>query len=128
METKTSFTQAHLENQLWANELEFYRDEIAIMERHLQIVASNNTKTEVTDKADWYRNQFARYRDRINELESELNLAETKMALFAQEDASVDLDEVNVADHFQFREKMEGFTADYQELKNGFRRYESEWM
>ncbi|MBA2746781.1 MAG: hypothetical protein H0U44_11195, partial [Flavisolibacter sp.] len=40
METRTSFTEAHLENQLWANELDFYREEIGIFEKHLEGMVS----------------------------------------------------------------------------------------
>jgi hypothetical protein len=127
MDTKTSFTQAHLENRLWINELEFYRDEINIYQIHFEEVMARNTSLQESEKVDSFRNQFARHRDLINELESELITAENKMAAYARTDTTADLDEVIVADHFQFGERMESFKTGYQNLKNDFKRFEAEW-
>jgi len=128
MDTRTSFTQAHLENKLSANELEFYRDEINIYQIHLEDAIARNTSLQQSDKADHFQNQFARHKDFIDQLENELIAAEQQMATYAQTDTTTDLDEVIVADHFQFKERMESFKREYQNLKNNFKRFEAEWM
>lgn len=124
METKTSFTQAHLENRLWANELEFYREEISIYQNHFEEKIRNNTHLQESPDADAFQNQLTRYQDQVNQLENELNTAENKMAIYAKVNATVDLDEVNVADHYSFKERVERFKQEYQNLKNDFRKFE----
>lgn len=128
MDTSTSFVQAHLENQLWANELDFFREEILILEKHLQGLLERNNRPEMVERADYFRDQFSVYKQRIIEFENEIAQAEQQMAIHAKSNQSTDLEEVNVADQYQFRERAESFRADYLKLKMEFRRFESEWM
>jgi uncharacterized protein (UPF0335 family) len=125
METRTSFTEAHLENQLWANELDFYREEIGIFEKHLEGMVSLRENKITADKASVFQNQFARFRDRINLLEAELNAAQVKMAQYAK-DAQKDLDAVNVGDHYQFRQKVEQFKKEFETIKQDYKNFESQ--
>ncbi|HEU4469615.1 MAG TPA: hypothetical protein VFR58_00905 [Flavisolibacter sp.] len=125
METKTSFRQAHLDHQLWINELEFFREEINIFENQLDGLREKERDGEKIDRADFFQNQFARYRDLCNSLESEVLEAEKLMAIYAGSEESQDLDNVRIADHAQFRERMDSFRSDYLSLKDEFRR--SNW-
>jgi hypothetical protein len=59
-------------------------------------------------------------------MENELQSAETKMAIYAKSDRSADLDNIIVADHYQFRETITGFKLEYEALKNKFKKFESE--
>lgn len=124
METKTSFTQAHLENRLWANELEFYREEIGIYQSHFDEMIRENEQLQESHDADLFQNQLIRYQDQVDQLENELNTAENKMAIYAKAHATTDLDEVNVADHCSFKEKIQRFKQEYQNLKDDFRKFE----
>lgn len=127
MDTKTSFTQAHLENRLWANELEFYREEINIYQKHFEELISRNTSLQQADSTELFRNQLTRYQDKVNELENELNTAEKKMAMYAKTNTTADLDEVIVADHHGFKQRIQSFKEEYQKMKIDFKRFESEW-
>jgi len=124
METKTSFTQAHLDNRLWANELEFYREEISIYQNHFENMIMDNEQLQQSPDADLFQNQLTRYEDQVDQLENELNTAENKMAIYAKAHATTDLDDVNVADHYSFKEKLERFKQEYKNLKNDFRKFE----
>src|SRR5215211_7164879 len=128
MDTKTSFSQAHLENRLWANELEFYRDEINIYQIHFEDLLSRNTSLQQSNEADLFQNQIARHQDLINQLENELLNAEKQMAIYAQTHTAADLDEVIIADHYQFRQRMNAFKEEYQNWKNNLKRFETEWV
>jgi hypothetical protein len=128
METKTSFTQAHLSYRLWSNELEFYREEIQILEEHIAEVLEKNNRTEVVEKGEQLRSQLVHYGSLVNQLESDLLSARNKMAIYAKEENGTDLDSVTVADHEEFKTQYESFQSDYQQLKQQLRRFESEWM
>jgi uncharacterized protein with gpF-like domain len=128
MGTSVSITQSHLEHQLWINELEFYRDELTILERHLTDILYKNTNEEVQSKSEWFFNQFARLRDLINELEVEIREAEKKLAAYVQRNATMDLNEVKVGDQGIMRDRVEDFKRTYKELKDEFIKYENEWF
>jgi hypothetical protein len=124
MDIKTSFTQAHLENELWANELRFYHQEINIFSEHLEKRIDNNTSLQESEKAELMLNQLARFREMVNNLQHELVSAETKMAMYAKSHVSMDLDAVNVADHYQFRQAVELFKSNYLTFKKEYKAFE----
>jgi len=126
MEQGNSFTQAHVDNQLWLNELRFYRDETQIFQKHLDELISRNTSLQESDEAIFFQNQFARFSDLITNMENELQSAGTKMSMYAKSDRSADLENVIVADHYQFRNTITGFKQEYEALKNKFKKFETE--
>ena len=125
---RTSIDQSHLEHRVWINELEFYREEISIFENHLKEVANKNTAEEPTLKAEDFSNQFLRFKQRIDELEYEINEAEKNLAIYLKEDTTVDYNLVNVGDQQKMRDEINGFKRDYKDLKNRFMQYEVEWI
>lgn len=125
MDTKTSFTQAHLENRLWANELEFYREEMNIFQAHMKDLTSRSTSLQESDRANHFENQFSRFRELINQLEHDLFHAEKQMALYAKSNQSKDLDEVNIGDHQQFKNKVEDFKEQYLRFRQQFKDFEA---
>ena len=126
MEQGNSFTQAHVDNQLWLNELRFYLDETQIFQKHLDELISRNTSLQESDEAIFFQNQFARFSDLITNMENELQSAGTKMSMYAKSDRSADLENVIVADHYQFRNTITGFKQEYEALKNKFKKFETE--
>jgi hypothetical protein len=128
MNTKTSIEQSHLEHRLWANELEFYREEIAIFQRHLAEIMQKNTNEKAISKANFYKNQFMRHWDVIDQLEYRLRKAEKNLAIYIKSHSNEDLGNVHVDDQDEMRSRIDSFKRTYQQLKEGFMRYESEWM
>jgi len=59
-------------------------------------------------------------------MENELQSAGTKMSMYAKSDRSADLENVIVADHYQFRNTITGFKQEYEALKNKFKKFETE--
>jgi hypothetical protein len=126
MEQENSFTKAHLDNQLWLNELRFYRDETEIFQKHLEELIERNTSLQESDDTVFFQNQFARIGDLVTNMENELQSAQTKMAMYAKSDQSAVLEDVIVADHYLFRDTITGFKEEYEALKNKFKRFETE--
>jgi hypothetical protein len=126
MEQQNTFTQAHVDNQLWLNELRFYRDENEIFQKHLDGLILRNTSLQESDEAMFFQNQFARFGDLITNMENELLSAGAKMSMYAKSERSADLDKVIVADHYQFRDTITGFKNAYEALKIKFKKFETE--
>ncbi|SHF48668.1 hypothetical protein [Flavisolibacter ginsengisoli] len=126
MEQNNSFTQAHLDNQLWLNELRFYSDETAIFQKHLEELISRNTSLQESDEAGYFQNQFARMSDQVTNMLNELQSAEAKMAMYAKSDRTADLENIIVADHYQFRDSINNFKKEYETFKEKFKKFESD--
>ena len=126
MGTRTTFTQAHLDNMLWINELKFFREELNIYQTHFEEMVSRNTSLQSSDEAAFFTNQFARFADMADLLQKDLIIAEKNMAVYARSNQTADLEEVIVADHFQLKNRVNAFKEDYQDIKNKYRQFESE--
>jgi DNA repair exonuclease SbcCD ATPase subunit len=128
MNTGVSVDQSHLEHKLWMNELEFYREEITILEKYLSEIEQKNTKENVVQLVEFYHNQFERFKQRIDELEEAVNVAEKLLTVYMEAHETIDTSQVNVADQDLMRNKIDSFKDDYRELKNRFIRFEIDWM
>jgi len=64
----------------------------------------------------------------IDELKHDLNISEKQLANFAHTLTGDGIDSIKMDNHNKLREEVITFRKIYKELKNDFRRFESEWM
>ena len=123
-----SIRSLHLEYQLWVRELIFYKEEIKIFEDHLQALNNKNTKNKVRAQVEHFQNQFVLQKEVIDVLKHNLNISEKQLASFVYDMSGMGLESIKMDNHPKLREDMITFRKLYKELKNDFRRFESEWM
>ncbi|MFL5788698.1 MAG: hypothetical protein ACJ748_11640 [Flavisolibacter sp.] len=128
MNPSPSIEHSHLEHRLWINELEFYREEIGILEKHVVEILSKNSRNEIVEKGELFKGQLHRYTQRIAELEMEINEAEKLLALFLESNQNIDAENVKVGDQEIMRNKIGAFKKDYYGLKKKVLDFEVEWM
>jgi hypothetical protein len=119
--------ELHFENVLNLNKLTFYKQEIGIFKNRLKEIASKNTKIEVTARVEQFQNQFIRQLEVIDELKHKINEHELVLAKRARENA-VAIDHVLFEDNTGTTSEMLRFTELYNEMKNNYLRFLSEWM
>lgn len=117
----------HYEHQLWRNELNFYKEELNILERRLEEIISKNTNNEVEAGVESFQNRFDLQRDHINNLKNTIKKHEHSLAGFAK-DHPIAVDHVHFMNHNDFREKMERFHELYQGMKTEFNRFAVKWL
>lgn len=117
----------HYEHQLWRNELNFYKEELNILERRLEEIISRNTNNEVEAGAESFQNRFDLQRDHINSIKNTIKKHEHALADFAK-DHPIAVDHVHFKDHSEIREKTDRFRELYQEMKTEFNRFAVKWM
>lgn len=117
----------HYEHRLWRNELNFYKEELDILEERLKEIISKNTTQEVEVNVESFQNRFDLQRDHISELKHRIKRYDQYLAEFA-ENHPIAIDHVYFKDHSQMREDMERFTDLYQEMKREFNRFAVKWM
>ena len=123
-----SIRSLHLEYQLWVRELVFYKEEIKIFEDHLEALNNKNTKNTVRAQVEHFQNQFVLQKEVIDTLKHNLNISEKQLASFVYDMSGMGLESIKMDNHPKLREDMITFRKLYKELKQDFRRFESEWM
>jgi len=124
----TTIPKLHLEYQRWMNELSFYKEEIRIFERHLEVLITKNTDVVVTSQVEHFQNQFICEKEVIDELKHKLHRSEKQLAGFVKEVSGLGLNSIRMDNHPKLREDMKTFRKIYTDLKEEFRRFESVWM
>lgn len=126
MTPTVSIKSLHLEYRLWINELTFYKEEILIFERHLEELVNSYTGENISAEIEKYQNQFICQKEVIDVLKHDLNTSERQLAAFARELSGNALESVKMDNHVRLRERMITFRKLFTELKEDFRRFESE--
>jgi hypothetical protein len=65
-------TDIHRSNREWLNLIQFYRDEIKIMENRMAEVASKNTGKEVLSRLEHFQNQAIIHKAHLDDLQGEI--------------------------------------------------------
>jgi len=117
----------HFDHKIWRNELEFYKEELQILQTRLEDLAERNTDHEMKALQEQFQNRFIRQNEVIDELLHEINVHEDELAQFIK-DHPVASDHVHFDDHAPMRDKMNTFNKLYKDLKDDFHRYSSRWM
>jgi len=64
--TTKRIDELHFEHQLWSSEMNFFKDELSILQNRLNEVASKNTDTEVRKQIEHFQNQFLIQKEQLD--------------------------------------------------------------
>lgn len=123
--TTKELTDLHFEHRLWANELNFFADELKIYEHRLEELVNKYTKQEMLAELEQFQNQFIRQKEVLDELRHNIKVHEQKIgqALQRGEEAPTDP---------SFHEYMSGevtsFRNIYKDLKTNFYDFMRKYM
>ncbi len=70
---KSSLNILHHQDSDWQRELEFYKEELAILTSRLEEVASKNTDKEILSQVEHYQNKFVLLREQLDVLKHDIN-------------------------------------------------------
>jgi hypothetical protein len=128
MLTTISIAGLHQEYQLWIRELTFFREEIRTFETRLELIMQRNSRQGVLVSVEHFQNQFIRHKEVIDQLRYELVHSERQLALIGFSLSDQGMDQIRTSQHPRLREEMETFRKIYKDLKQEFRRFETEWV
>jgi hypothetical protein len=123
--TTKELTDLHFEHRLWANELNFFADELKIYEHRLEELVNKYTKQEMLAELEQFQNQFIRQKEVLDELRHNIKVHEQKIgqALQRGEEAPTDPDF-----HEYMRGEITSFRNIYKELKAKFFNFMRKYM
>ncbi|HZX58427.1 MAG TPA: hypothetical protein VFE54_06865 [Mucilaginibacter sp.] len=117
---------ANLDNESLRG-LEFYEQELVILQKRLDQIAADNTGKEVAEKIEHFQNQFLIHKDAIERLRHRVRANTQDIELqVVKTDPFVDLDSANehesLVEQYLTEEKM------FNEMRQEFNRFAAEWL
>lgn len=117
----------HEENVDWSHKLDFYKDEIKILQNRLEEVAGKNNQKEVLALVGQFQNQLIIHRNTIDEIQHKVNISEDKLRAEINKNP-VATDHRKVEYHQTEQEEIQIFEKVFHELREEFNRFVSKWM
>ena len=125
--TYTNAINLGAEHGKWINSLDFYEQELDILENRLAEVAEKNTDAEAKAGVEHFQNQFIVQRNNIDELRHTIN--EHKHLVF--EDASHHaghVESVRIDEHKSINDAVTTFEKVVNDLRHEFNNFLTKWM
>jgi predicted Zn-dependent protease len=115
MKTEEKIYTQHAENNDWMNKLKFYKDEISILNKRLEEVASKNNHQDVLAKVEHFQNQFIIQRNNIDEISHAIGKHEAAL------EKEIDKNPTAV-------EQVVSFEKNFNAIRSEFNQFISKWM
>lgn len=126
MNTKP-ITELHIEHTEWLKKLDFYTDEIAVMRKRVEEIASKNTGKEILAQIEHFQNQLIVQKNNVDEIRHSIKDHETYLENRIKENPTAS-DHRSVNDHPKMRENVNGFEKVFNELRHEFNSFLSKTM
>lgn len=127
MSTKAGIYELHEEHKVWNNKLDFYKDDITILERRLEELVTKNSSQEVRAEIEHFQNQFYIQRNNIDQIKHIINLDEKALEKEITSNP-VAVDHRKIEDHPKERDLVETFEQKLNELRADFNSFSAKWM
>lgn len=124
---KHNIIETHAEHTSWISKLDFYTDELIILNHRLEEIAVKNTHIEVLAEVEKFQNQFIIQKDTIDQIRHIIILEEDKILKEVKTNpVAVDHRTVNV--HPGIEDLIETFEKNFKELRIEFNTFLAKWM
>ncbi|MBL0316998.1 MAG: hypothetical protein IPP69_15030 [Flavobacteriales bacterium] len=123
----THISHMSAEHSSWLRGIDFYNDELKIMQHRLQEVSSKYTNPEVKSQVEHYQNQFMVQESNLNHLKHEINNHFKHMEIDVEVHAQ-HLGNSTLAEHDKMRDKYITEEKIINELRHEFNRFLSKTM
>ncbi|WP_300666370.1 hypothetical protein [Fluviicola sp.] len=117
----------HEENVDWSSKLDFYKDEIKILQKRLEEIAAKNNHKDVLALVEQFQDRLIIHRNTVDEIQHKVTISEDRL----QEEINqnpVAADHRKVPDHQSEKEAIQTFEKVFSELHEEFNRFVSKWM
>lgn len=111
----------------WLRGLEFYKDELQIIQKRLEDIAARNTGHEVTAGIEHFQNQLLIHANYISEIKHSIHANLKTMQLLVQDTGGF-VTEYTAAQHFNLNDQYLTEEKLINELRHEFNRFATKWM
>lgn len=112
---------------LWDKGLDFYKDELVILDKRLAEVSSKNSNREAAEGVEHFQNQFMIQRKNIRDIKHDINDYNAAIIADVEQHAGHVHAELQ-ANGLLIKEKYESFEKVMNGLRHEFNAFLSKWM
>ena len=123
----TNTAQLGLEHKEWISKLDFYIEELHIMENRLTEVATKNSSIEARAGMEHFQNQFIVQKNNIDELKHKIK-EEAHLAFNDASQHAGRVEEHRIEEYKTMGAEIKDFEKVVNELRHEFNQYLSKWM
>jgi len=116
---KTNIYDQHSEHTEWLKKLNFYADEMTIMQKRLEDISSKNSGEEVRKEIEHFQNQIIIQNRFVNDMKKTIKLDE-KVIMANINQNPVASDHRKAEDHSEERTQIESFETNFAGLRKEF--------
>ena len=127
MKEKTFIFDQHAENQDWLKRLDFYKEELLIVNERLEELTRKNNDSNFLKEVEHFQNQFVIQRNSIDELGHNIRSNENQLIQEINQNP-VAVDHRKVETHEAEAEFMGYFEKNFANLRAEFNQFASKWM
>ncbi len=125
--TYTTVSKCSNDHSTWLKELDFYNEELSLLEKRLMEIANKNNGKEVMAEVEHFQNQFIVQRNNMDMLQHNVKEHNNKVAEDAKEHAGK-MEVSREHDHNALKDQIEMFEKVFNELRHEYNRFLSKWM
>jgi hypothetical protein len=116
---KHSILEVHTEHTNWYSKLDFFKDEIAILENQLEEIAAKNKKPDILAEVEKFQNQFIIQKDNIDRIRHAVNLDEDKVIKELKRNPN-NIDKHSIEEDSSIEDSINTFEKNFKELRYDF--------
>ena len=119
--------EQHAENKEFIEKLNFYKEEIQILQNRLDEVASKNNSNDCMKDVEHFQNQLIIQRNNIDEIKHKVVLDEDRLMKEISKN-EVAIDHRSVAFHVEEKEAVESFEQSINDFRKEINLFFTKWM
>lgn len=124
---KASLNYLHHQGQDWLRELEFYKDELAVLTTRLGEVAGNNTDKDILAQVEHFQNKFIMLREQLDTLKHDVGTRNHEIETLSKERPEhINEKFTTVQDALQ--ERVKDFVRSLSDTRYEFNRFLSKYF
>ncbi|MDR0802721.1 hypothetical protein [Fluviicola sp.] len=127
MSTKDFIFKQHEEHVEWTKKLDFYKDEIKILQERLEEIVQKNNQKDVLILVEHFQNQLIIYRNNIDEIQHKITVSEDKLQSEIDKNP-VASDHRKTEYHQAEKDEVQIFEKLFKEFHDEFNQFVSKWI
>ncbi len=117
----------HAENKEFMSKLNFYKEELSILESRLEEISTKNNQKECLTELEHFQNQLIIQRNNIDEIKHQVNVDEDRLMAEINKN-EVAVDRRSVPFHEAEKEQVETFERNFNDMRKELNLFFSKWM
>jgi hypothetical protein len=127
MATKEKIYKQHEENNVWISKLDFYKQEISILNGRLEELAQKNSSKDVMAEIEHFQNQFIIQSNNLDNIAHAVKINEAEL-IATIESNPVAADRRKVDYHEREQDLATTFEKNFTTLRKEFNKFAAKWM